>query len=67
LDDLLRVIETIGAVALSHIANSQADGEEDTWHITPPEGIRVPFPNHSSVMVLKQHEKHKALVVTTVF
>jgi hypothetical protein len=67
LADLLRVIEAIGAAALSHIASSQTEGNEDTWHITPPEGIRVPFPNHSSVMVLKQHEKHKALVVTTIF
>jgi hypothetical protein len=43
------------------------DGNPRAQHITRPEGIRVPFPNHSSVMVLKQHEKHKALVVTTVF
>jgi hypothetical protein len=42
-------------------------GAEDTWHQTPPEGVRVPFPNHSSVMVLKQHEKHRGLVVATIF
>jgi hypothetical protein len=66
LADLLRVIETIGAVALGHIAKID-DGTNDNWYKTPASGIRVPFPNHSSVMVLKQHETHKALVVTTIF
>jgi hypothetical protein len=53
-------------VALGHIAKID-DGTNDDWYKTPASGIRVPFPNHSSVMVLKQHETYKALVVTTIF
>jgi hypothetical protein len=67
LTDLTRVIDTIGAVALTHIAARIEQGPEDSWFITPPDGIRVPFPNNSSVMILKQHEKRKALIVATIF
>jgi hypothetical protein len=64
-DDLQKVIETIGAVAMKYII--EHDDGSDAWHNTPDDGIRVPFPNHSSVMVLKSHEKHRAMVVTTIF
>jgi hypothetical protein len=65
INDLQRVIETIGAVAMKYII--EHDDGSDAWHNTPDDGIRVPFPNHSSVMVLKGHEKHRAMVVTTIF
>jgi hypothetical protein len=49
LTDLMGVIDTIGIVALTHIAKIMEQGAEDTWHQTPEQGIRVPFPNHSSL------------------
>jgi hypothetical protein len=63
-DDLQRVIETIGGVAMKFIVEN--DDGTDEWHRTPDDGIRVPLPN-SSVMVLKGHEKHHAMVCTTIF
>jgi hypothetical protein len=65
MDELERVIETIGAVAMTYIIAN--DNGTDTWHRTADGGIRVPFPNHSAVMILKGHEKHRAMVVTTIW
>ena len=67
LHDLTRVIDTIRVVALTHIVTMAEHGAEDSWHQTPPEGIRVPFPNKNAVMILKQHESRKALIVATIF
>jgi hypothetical protein len=52
LQDLIKVINTITIVAIKHIVKVD-DGLTDNWCKTPLEGIRVPFPNNSSVMVLK--------------
>jgi hypothetical protein len=50
LSDYERVIETIGAVALTHVAKLAANGGD--WHLTPECGIRIPFPNSKSALVL---------------
>jgi hypothetical protein len=69
LADLLKVIKTISTVALEYIVKLQDKIENDdaNWHHTPPDGIRVPLPNDVAVVVLKAHEKFRALVVVTVF
>jgi hypothetical protein len=51
-------------VALNYIVKRQ-DVTED-WHITPPAGVQVPFPNSKSVLVLRKHETRRALVAVTV-
>jgi hypothetical protein len=66
LDDLLRVIHTITAVGVEYIIKID-DGTTSDWAKTPLDGVRVPFPNNSSVMVLKQYEVRPALVVITIF
>jgi hypothetical protein len=64
LSDLRKVIDTIGAVSLNYIVDRQAETED--WHITPPAGVRIPFPGGKSVLVLRQHEDRRALVAVTV-
>jgi hypothetical protein len=62
--ELERVVDTIGAVGSAAIAKL-AKGNEN-WHQTPPCGIRVPFPNGKSVMVLQGLETRRAMVVATI-
>jgi hypothetical protein len=64
LHDLRRVVDTIGTTTLNYIVKRQE--ETDDWHVTPPPGAHVPFPNGKSVLVLRQHETRRALVATTV-
>jgi hypothetical protein len=64
LSDILRVVDTIGAVGLNYIADNDAD---DAWYKTPANGVRVPFPNRAACMVLKAHATRKALIVATIF
>jgi hypothetical protein len=64
LSDLRKVIDTIGTVALNYIVERQT--VTDDWHITSPQGARVPFPGGRSALVLRQHETRRALIATTV-
>jgi hypothetical protein len=66
IQDLIRVVETISNVAIKYILKVD-DGVTNDWCKTPPDGIRVPFPNQSSVMVLKRYEPRPGLVVVTIF
>jgi hypothetical protein len=66
LDDMLRVINSLGMVALKYIikANDRNNGE---WHITPPDGVKVPMNNNTATMILKQHETRPALICATIY
>jgi hypothetical protein len=64
LPELEKVVETIGAVGLKAISKLATDNEN--WHRTPQCGIRVPFPNSKSVMVLQGLETRRAMVVATI-
>ena len=66
LADLLKVIDTISTVALGYIAERQ-EKDYDNWHVTPMDGVRVPLPGDAAMLVLKQHETRRALVLATVF
>jgi hypothetical protein len=63
--EIERVVQTIGTVGLNAITNLEAKNK-DNWHVTPDCGIRVPFPNSKSVMVLKGHATRQAMVVATI-
>jgi hypothetical protein len=66
-DDLEKVVNSLSVTMMKQIEKMQDACPDDiNWHITPPNGIRVPINNGKATIVLKGHETLKALVLVTV-
>jgi hypothetical protein len=67
LADMLRVIDTLGAVGLEYICKAE-DNSEEWWDHIPYNGLRLRVGKNGPTLICDRHENHKyrALVVVTV-